>query len=420
VRTAGTRGAERLRNGDFVKLWAGESISLLGTQITVLALPLVAVLTLHASAAQVGILNACRYAPFVAVTLVAGVVVDRVRRRPTLIVANLGRAFLIGLIPLAAAFGSLQVEHLYAVAFLVGALTVFFDLAYQAYVPSLVERKLLTEANSRLQASASLAELGGPGLGGLLVQAVTAPYALLVDAVSFLVSAASLTAIGRSETVAAAETPRLLAAIREGFHFTFRNPHLRAIAGEAATFNLFEQTIVTVFVVYAIRQLDFSAGLLGLVISLGAAGALAGSVIAQAAAVRVGLGRAIVASMMVACLTPLLIALPSGGGAGTVAGLAAIFCLWGAAVAVSNVLVVSLRQTITPERMLGRMNASYRFLTYGAIPIGALLGGGLATVIGLRATLVAGALGLLAAPVWLLFSPIGRLRELPTRSEEQA
>src|SRR5918911_1342615 len=169
---------------NFLKLWAGETISLLGTQVTVLALPLVAVITLDASAGQVGVLNACRFAPFVVVTLVAGVVVDHLPRRPTMVVANAARAVLIALIPLAAVVGGLQVEFLYVVAFAVGIFTVFFDLAYQAYLPSLVARELLTPANSRLQASASAAELGGPGIGGLLVQALTAPYALVADSLS--------------------------------------------------------------------------------------------------------------------------------------------------------------------------------------------------------------------------------------------
>jgi MFS family permease len=403
-----------LRDDDFLKLWIGETISLLGTQVTALALPLLAVITLQASAGQVGLLNACRYAPFVAVTLFAGVIVDRVRRRPTMIVANAARAFLIGLIPLAAAVDWLRVEHLYAVGFAVGVLTVFFDLAYQAYLPSLVERDLLTPANARLQASASVAELGGPGLGGLLVQVLSAPYALIADAVSFLVSVLSLTTIEKQEPAPPpTERAPLLREIGAGFRFTFANPYLRAIAGEAATFNLFEQTIMTAFVVYAIRDLDLSPGILGLVLSTGAAGALAGSLVASRLSRHFGLGPVIVGSMSVACIVPLTIALPGAKGTPTVLGLALIFSLWGGAVAVSNVLVVSLRQTVTPDPMLGRMNASYRFFTYGAIPLGALLGGGLAELIGLRPTILVGALGLTTALAWIVFSPLRGLAALP-------
>ena len=406
-------------NGDFLRLWAGETISLFGTQVTVLALPLVAVITLRASAAQVGLLNACRYAPFVVVTLFAGVVVDRVRRRPTMIVVNLGRGALIALIPLTALLGLLRIEYLYLVAFAVGILTVFFDLAYQAYLPSIVTAEQLTGANGRLVASASAAELGGPGIGGLLVQALTAPYALVADALSFLASTSSLLRIEHREPEPHGERrPPIGSSIRDGFRFTFSNPYLRAIAGEAATFNLFEQTILTVFVVYAIRRLHFSPGLLGLVLSLGGGGALLGALIAGRIDRRFGLGRTIVGSMVIACLTPLLIAAPTGRGAATLIALDAIFFVWGCAVAVSNVLVVTLRQTVTPSSMLGRMNASYRFFTYGAIPLGALLGGGLASVIGLRATLFAGACGLVLALFWILLSPVAYLAALPAGPDE--
>ena len=406
-------------NGDFFRLWAGETISLFGTQVTVLALPLVAVITLRASAAQVGLLNACRYAPFVVVTLFAGVVVDRVRRRPTMIVVNLGRGALIALIPLTALLGLLRIEYLYLVAFAVGILTVFFDLAYQAYLPSIVTAEQLTGANGRLVASASAAELGGPGIGGLLVQALTAPYALVADALSFLASTSSLLRIEHREPEPHGERrPPIGSSIRDGFRFTFSNPYLRAIAGEAATFNLFEQTILTVFVVYAIRRLHFSPGLLGLVLSLGGGGALLGALIAGRIDRRFGLGRTIVGSMVIACLTPLLIAAPTGRGAATLIALGAIFFVGGCAVAVSNVLVVTLRQTVTPSSMLGRMNASYRFFTYGAIPLGALLGGGVAGVIGLRATLFAGACGLVLALFWILLSPVAYLAALPAGPDE--
>jgi len=406
-------------NRDFLKLWAGETVSLLGTQVTALALPLVAVITLHASAAEVGVLNAFRYAPFMLVTLIAGVLVDRQRRRPTMIVSNAARAGLIALVPVAMFFDRLRVEYLYLVGFALGVFTVFFDLGYQAYLPALVQRRLLTAANSRLQMSASAAELGGPGLGGLLVQALTAPYALAVDAASYLVSIISLVLIRKREPEPTpADGEPLLAAVRGGFRFTFRNAYVRAIAGEAATFNLFEQTILTAFVVYAIRQLDFPAGLLGAVISTGAAGGLAGALLAGRLERRFGFGRTTVGSMVVACVVPLLIALPAGSHWLTAGALMIVFFVWGTGIAVSNVLVVSLRQTVTPDAMLGRMNASYRFFTFGAIPVGALLGGALPGVIGLRATLVTGAAGLLLALAWVVFSPVASLRALPERPDD--
>lgn len=405
------------RNPDFLKLWASETVSLFGAHVTTLALPLAAVLTLDATAGQVGILNAARFAPFIGVTLFAGVWVDRYGRRPILIWANFGRALLIGLIPLGAYLGFLRMEYLYAVAFLVGILTVFFDLAYQAYLPSLIEREQLTEGNSRLQASASAAEVGGPGLGGLLVQVMTAPYALLIDAISYVFSAVTLSTIRRRERKPDkdAEQPPTLEAIRDGFKFTLGNPYLRPIAGEAATFNLFEQAILTVFVIYAVRELDLSAGLLGAIISTGAVGALLGSILAAYPVPRVGLGPTIVGSMVLACTAPLLIPIADGPRLLLVPLLMLAFFTYGVGLGVSSVHAVTLRQTITPDRLFGRMNASYRFFTYGAIPIGALLGGFLADAIGLRPAVFIASLGLLTALAWVLFSPVPKLRAMPAQ-----
>lgn len=202
------------------------------------------------------------------------------------------------------------------------------------------------------------------------------------------------------------------AAIRDGFRFTFANRYLRPIAGEAATFNLFEQAIMTVFVLYAVRELELSAGLLGLIISVGAVGALLGALVAAYPARRFGLGRALVASMLLACAVPLALPAITGPVSRTVPLLGLTFFCWGLALAVSNVHVVSLRQAATPDHLLGRMNASYRFFTYGAIPLGALLGGVLGEAIGLRATLFVGALGLLLAPLWLSASAVSQIRDL--------
>ena len=217
------------RHSDFVKLWGGETVSQFGNQVTVLALPLTAVLTLEASASELGLLNAARFAPFIAVILFAGAWVDRRRRHPVLIQTNVGRALLIALVPAAALLDILRIELLYAVGFLVGVLTVFFDVAYPSYLPYLVGRRQLTAGNSRLEASRSAAEVGGPGVGGLLVQLVTAPFALLVDAISFVFSAVMLSTIRAHEPEPAGEGrhPPAWGAIREGFRFTFGNRYLR-------------------------------------------------------------------------------------------------------------------------------------------------------------------------------------------------
>jgi MFS family permease len=353
------------------------------------------------------------------VTLLAGVLVDRHRRRPILIGSNLGRALLIGLIPLLAAAHWLRMPSLYVLAFAVGVLTVFFDVAYLAYLPSLVDRGVLLEGNTKLQASASAAQVGGPGLGGLLVQLFGAPGALLVDAISYLVSVATLGGIRTSEprppaaTAYAGVWQRLRHDVGEGLRFTFTNPLLRPMAGLAATYNLFEQAIITLFVLYAIRRLGLSAGLLGLFLSAGAAGALLGSVTAGAAGRRLGIGVAFLGGVVVECAAMLLIPAVHGSLGQVVPVLVAAFALNGFGLGRTNVYAVSLRQTSTPDQLLGRVNASYRFLSFGSIPLGALLGGFLGQALGLRPALTIAAIALLSTILWLLLSPIPRLRALP-------
>ena len=263
----GLPAADLWRDRDFVRFWAGESVSLVGSQITALALPFMAVLVLGASPAQMGLLGALGFLPFLVVTLPAGAWIDRHRRRPTLIVANLARAALIATIPLAALFGVLRMELLYVIAFAVGVLTVAFDVAYLAYVPSLVSRERLTTANGRLLASASAAEMGGPGLAGLLISLVGAPLALAVDAASYVVSAVSLIGISREEPAPPPEAPGrrdLVAEIREGLRVTFGSPLLRAVAAEAATYNGLYQMIEVLILLYFTRQLGLNPATIGL------------------------------------------------------------------------------------------------------------------------------------------------------------
>jgi MFS family permease len=408
------------RNPDFLRLWTGESISLLGSQVTLLALPLTAVLTLDAGAAQLGLLNAFKFAPFFLVTLLAGVLVDRWRRRPILLATNIGRAVFIGLVPLAAVADVLTIEQLYAVAFLVGILTVFFDVAFWSYVPTIIDKRWLSDANGKLMASSSAADVGGPGLGGLLVGILTAPIALVADAVSFLISAVTLATIKTPEPAPAASKRRLLADIREGLNYVFSNPYLRPIAAEAATFNVFSTALETVFLVYAVRVLGFGPALVGLVFAIGSVGALLGSLIASIPERRLGIGPTIVLSMIAGCLPYLLVPLVDGSGAAPAALAATAFFFAGIGIAVSNVEVISFRQAITSERLLGRMTASYRFVIFGTIPLGALLGGGLGEWMGLREALAISAVGISAAPLWVVFSPVSRVREPAERLEPSA
>lgn len=394
-------------SSDFRRLLAGETASLFGSQVTVLALPLTAVLTLDVSAAGLGALNAARFAPFLLVTLVAGVLVDRRRRRPVLVAANLGRAVLLVLVPLAAWQGLLTLELLCAVAFGVGVLGVFFEVAFWAFVPTLVGREAATRANGRLVACASAAEIGGPGLGGLLVQVVTAPFALVVDAVSFVIAAVSLGRIRfrEPEREPTQDPAGLGREIGDGLRFVFGNRVLRAFAGEAATFNVFETAFMIVFVLYATRDLGIGAGLLGATIATASAGVLVGALLAERVGRAIGLGPAIAVAMVLGCVPFLLV--PLGGG--QLAVIALGFLLAGVGIGVSNVHVVSVRQRLTPDALLGRMTASYRFVVYGTIPLGALLGGVLGELLPLGEALVVTAAGIAVAPLWVLLSPVPRL-----------
>ncbi|MDQ6661423.1 MAG: MFS transporter, partial [Chloroflexota bacterium] len=334
------------QHADFLKLWTGETISMFGSQVSTLALPLTAVVLLRATSVQLGFLYAAEFAPFLFLTLLAGVWVDHRRRRPILIITNVGRAMLLGLIPLLAYPGWLRLEYLYIIALLVGCLTVFFYLAFQAFLPTLVQRDQLVEGNSKLSASKSIAEIGGPGLAGLLVQLVTAPIAIVVDAISFLVAAGSLMLIRAPESTPApsANVHGLLSEIGEGFRITFSNRYLRAFAGEAATYNLFWQVILTVFVLYAVRELGFSAGVLGLIFAVGSVGALLGALLIGYTARRIGVGRTIVGAAALSDATLLVLPFITKSTGGAILILLGAFFLQGIGITGCNVHVDSIRQ----------------------------------------------------------------------------
>jgi Na+/melibiose symporter-like transporter len=327
------------RNSDFARLWLGESVSAIGSQITVLALPLLAAADLGAGAWQMGLLGAAQTAPFMLLALFAGVWVDHRRKLPILVAANLARAALLGLIVLLAALGTLTVEQLLAIAFALGSCSVAFEVAYQSYVPRLVEPEDLVEANSRLTASTSVAEVAGPGLGGLLVGAFTAPLAVAADALSFLAAAASLRRIRRAESdVDANPSDRgLWEQIREGVHETFHNPYLLAFAGEAATYNVAWSAMNAILVLWAVRELGLDAAMLGLLLSVGSVAALLGALGTSAVARRIGVGRAMWSSAVLSNLGVLLIPLAGGGATTTIGVLGTAFFLQGLGSTATNV-----------------------------------------------------------------------------------
>lgn len=403
------------RHPDFLKFWAGETVSLFGTQITLLALPLTAVLLLNATPSQMGLLTAIEFVPFLFITLFAGVWTDRKRRRPVLVASNLGRGILLATVPAAALMGWLTIEYLFLVVFLFGILGVFFEVAYQSFLPSLVEREELVEGNSKLFASASAAEIGGPGLAGLLVGTITAPFALVLDAASFIVAGGSLWLIRKPEPEPMRQGGKrhVLREIKHGIQATFSDRYLRLFAGEAATYNFFNQVFVTLLVLYATRELRLGPEMLGLVFAVGSIGSLLGSVLAARTARRFGLGKTITFSAAVSCFAPLLIPLAGVLPGMSVPILMASYFATGLGVSLCNVHVFSARQALMPDQMRGRMTASYRFVTWGAIPLGALLSGLLAEALGLWPTLMLGAMGLTTPWLWFLFSPVLKLREMP-------
>ncbi len=410
-------GGSRRRGGlvwhhDFRLLWAGETISQLGSQVSVLVLPLVAVLYLHASTFEVGVLTALESVAFLLVGLPAGAWCDRVRRRPVMIVADLARAALLASIPVAAALGVLTIGQLFAVALLHGIATVFFDVSYQSYLPSLVGRDELMEGNAKLGASQSVAEVVGPTLGGFLVQLFTAPFAVLADAVSFLASAICVGAIRRPEPAPARPVQRhFFKEIGEGLGFVLRHPILRMIAATTGTSNFFSSAFAAVVVVFLVRSVHLSAGVIGVLMSAGSIGGILGALTASAIARRIGQARTIWISTMVTAPFGLLIPLTSSGDglAFYVTGFFAISF----GVVVYNVAQVSFRQALCPPRLLGRMNATMRFLVWGTMPLGALLGGALGTWIGLRPTLWVSQIGEVLAVGWVIASPLRRMRDLP-------
>lgn len=402
------------RHPDFLKLWAGETVSLLGSEVTVLALPLLLTITLHATALQVALLNTAIWAPYLGVSLFAGWWIDRHRRRPLLIFADLGQAMLLGLIPVAVLFHFLRIEFVYVIAVLVGTLAVLFSLAYRAYIPSLLGRENLLDGNSKMQVSASIAQIGGPGLGGLLVQVFTAPIAILLDAVSFLFSATGLILIKKKEFISVSTDTResIWRQIGAGLRLTFKNPYLRVFTLNAMTYNFSDQFILALFVVYATRELLIPPILLGTIMATASIGALLGALIADPLAKRLGMGPALISSNAIECLALLLIPLAGGPLALKVTLLICAFFFNGMGLACANVYFPSIRQATTPDGLLGRMSASYAWLILGVVPIGAALAGVLQQYIGIRATLFCGAIGILLSFAWLLRPHLLKLRSL--------
>jgi MFS family permease len=400
-------------HGDFLKLWTGQTISEFGSQVSQLAIPWVALVTLNATPFEIATLGTVEFLPFVLFTLPAGVWVDRLRRRSILIAGDFGRALLLVSIPIAYALGDLTLAQLYIVGFLVGIHTVFFDVAYQSYLPSLVDRDSLIEGNSKLNVTSSGAQLAGPGAAGGLIALATAPYAILVDAMSFIVSGGFTMWIRKPEEQPEqpVEQRHLLVELWEGLRYVLRHRLLLPQAMSTGISNFFSSLLFSILIVYAHRRLGMSSGLIGLSFSLGAIGWMIGAAQADRFRRWLGVGGA---TMLGASLSgPASLLVPFAPRSFPVPFLIASGAIMGFGAVVYNIQQVSLRQAICPPRLQGRMNASMRFLVWGTMPLGSLTGGSIAAAAGLRTALFVGAIGGFASILPIVFSPIRSLREFP-------
>ena len=415
--TAG--GRSLWHHPDFRNLWAAQTISLIGSQVTFLALPLTAIAVLDASPAEIGVLTALGSLPALLVGLPAGAVVDRRRRRPILVGADLGRAALLALVPIAWALDALSLGLLLAVALLNGLLGLFFDVAYQALLPALLTRDRLVEGNSRLETSRTAAEIAGPGLAGWLIHVSTAPLAIAVDAASYVASALFLGRIRAQEPPPARleAGSRLWDEIWVGVGAVFGDPRLRALAGGKGLLGLFNAMLEAVFFLFIARDLGVGPGLLGLVFAVGSVGFAVGSLLPDPVARRIGVGRATVAALALVAASDLLVPLASGSLVVVLPLLVAAQLFFGIGLTVFNVNAVSLRQSIVAGHLQGRASGTMRLMGAALVPMGALLGGVLGEVIGLRATLVVAAGGELTAAIWLWRSPLRAVRTLPVEAE---
>jgi MFS family permease len=416
-------------------LWGGQTVSEMGSSVTQLALPLTAVVLLKASTFQVGLLTSAATLAFALIALPAGALVDRRSKRGVMIACDAARLLIVASVPVAWAAGVLGMAQLYAVAITAGICTVFFDVSYQSYLPSLLKREHLMDGNGKLGATQAFAQLAGPGLGGGLVGAFGAAGAMTADAVSYAVSVASLLGIRHrepretpppdgaaqadgvaqaSEPREAGETPRpsLRADIAEGLTFVVRHPVLRRVVACTGTANLFASIATAVEIIFLVRVLHVRPAYTGLVFAIAAVGGVAGGVLSGRIAKRVGSARVMWFSILVFGAPSILVpfAWPGWGVALIPVGFGFSFF----SSVVYNVAQVSYRQSVTPPRLMGRMNAAVRWIVWGTMPFGGLIGGALGTAVGVRPTVAIGVIGSWAAGFWIYFSPLRRMRDIPT------
>ncbi|MFB7589845.1 MFS transporter [Streptomyces sp. NPDC056169] len=405
-----------LRERTFRRYWTGQTVSLVGDQISLIALPLAAVLILGADAAEMGWLKTAELLPALLLNLPLGAWADRqARRRRAMIAADLGRAALVLTLPVAYALDALTLGQLYAVAFGIGALTVLFEVCNATLLVALVPTDRYVQANALVNGSRSMSWLAGPGIGGVLVQVLTAPFALVADALTYVVSAGYL---ARIKAVEPPPAPVVKGHFTEGLRWVLKNPSMRALFASSGTVQFFNYMFHTLFVLYATAELGIGAGLLGLILGAGAVGGLIGAACSGAVVRRIGIGASLVVGFLGFTLPLLLIPLADGPLPLVVAVLFVAEFLSCVAVMIVDIAAGSFQMAVIPDAVRARVMGAYRTLNHGFRPLGALVGGLLGTAIGLRPTLWIATGGAVLAVLWLLPSPLARMRELPVTEQE--
>ncbi|WP_127355768.1 MFS transporter [Actinacidiphila soli] len=404
------------RDGDLRRLWVGQTASQLGEQAILVVLPLIAVLTLNADAGQLGALRAVGQAPILLLSLFVGAWVDRWRTRTVMVLADLGRALALGGAAVVGLLGGLGLPALLVVAFIIGALSVFFDVAYQASVVRLVKRDQLVRGNSALEGSRSAAQIGGPALGGALVSLLSAPVAAASSALFFALSFLSIGRIRRRESIPerSERTPRVWRRIHEGLRFVVSDTSLRTVGLASAAFQFSFAAMMTVYLLFLPRELHLSGTAVGLALAATGPGALLGSLLAARLPSRFGYGAVLVSAAALGDGVMLCVPALHGPSAVTIPSLVAVNFVFGTFGQLVNVTVMAVRQAVTPEGMQGRAAATITFVGMGLTPLGSLLGGCLAEEWGLRTSLLVTAAGMMLSPVLMSLSPLARLgRALP-------
>lgn len=408
------------QSADYSRLWSASVISAFGGAITQLAVPLLAATTLHATPAQMGLLVASGNLPILLLGLLAGTWLDRRTKRPIMIVADLVRGALLFAVPIAWVMGLLRIELLIAISLLVGCLSVFFDVASQSLLPMMLRDERLAEGNARMFTGWSVAEIAGPGAAGWLVQAITAPFAILVDAISYIMSAILLVGMRPEEhktpPADGAARPNFLRELLDGLHLVIRDPVLRATALATGLWNVFDGARRAVLILFLTRTLGLDPAIIGAVFMASSVGYVIGSLLPQRVAERLGLGHAILLGIVLSVPSELLTALASGPPLQATAMAVAGFFLAGVTIPIYDINQFSLRQSVIPLHMQGRGNATLRTIIRGAIPVGAIVGGLLAERWGLRVVMMFAALGGVVAFLAIWFSPVRALRTLPARA----